>query len=162
MCSFSAHEGKIVIFEKFHCSLTNIIWLNWHLVKLIRKIEICSISANFCKTHPRLPLENQQKMPILLIFCTISPKQTGCHSPPLLNQFLTLISLTVNDLKYVKKLQKSINRNFNYNWKHSCNTKTSPFMCVTIVMFLCPFLLKSPRLNLKLLWKLGIYSKLLI
>ena len=33
-------------------------------------------------------------------------------------------------------------------------------MCITMVMFLCPFLLESPRLNLKLLQKLGIYSKL--
>ena len=31
-------------FERFQCSMTNIIiQLNWHLVKLIRKIEICSI-----------------------------------------------------------------------------------------------------------------------
>ena len=31
------------------------------------------------------------------------------------------------------------------------NTKTSPFMCVTTVSFMRPFLLESPRLNLKLL-----------
>ena len=41
--SSSAHEGKIIIFERFHCSLTKIIQLNCQLVKLIGKIEICSI-----------------------------------------------------------------------------------------------------------------------
>ena len=75
--SSSAHEGKIIIFERFQCSLTNIIQLNWHLVKLIGKIEICLIEANFCKTRPRLPSQNEQKTPmaILAIFCIISPKQ---------------------------------------------------------------------------------------
>ena len=38
-------------------------------------MEICSIKANFCKTRPRLPSENEQKMFILAIFCTKSPKQ---------------------------------------------------------------------------------------
>ena len=41
--SSSAHEGKITILERFRCSLTKIIQLNWELVKLIGKIEICSI-----------------------------------------------------------------------------------------------------------------------
>ena len=45
----SAHGGKIIIFERFHCSLTNIIQFNWQLVKIIRKIEICLIWANFCE-----------------------------------------------------------------------------------------------------------------
>ena len=70
----SAHEGKIIIFERFQCSLSKTIQLNRQLVKLIGKIEICSISANFCKTRPRLPSENEQKTPILEIFRTISPK----------------------------------------------------------------------------------------
>ena len=34
------------------------------------------LKANFCKTRPRLPSENEQKTPILAIFCIISPKQT--------------------------------------------------------------------------------------
>ena len=41
--SSSAHEGKIIIFKRFHCSLTKIIQLNRQLVKLIGKIEMCSI-----------------------------------------------------------------------------------------------------------------------
>ena len=61
-----------------------------------------------------------------------------------------------------QKPQKFIERNLKYNWNVFINTKTSPFMCVTMITFLCPFLLESPRLNLKLLWKLGIYSKLFI
>ena len=33
-------------------------------------------------------------------------------------------------------------------------------MYVTMITFLCPFLLESPRLNIKLLWKLGINSNI--
>ena len=73
--SCSAKEGKIIIFEIFHCSLTKIVQLNLELVKLIGKFEICSIEANFCETRPRLPSENEQKTPILAIFFTKSPKQ---------------------------------------------------------------------------------------
>ena len=36
--SSSAHEGKIIIFDRFYCSLTKLC-----RVKLIGKIEICSI-----------------------------------------------------------------------------------------------------------------------
>ena len=43
LCSSSAHTGKIIIFERFQCSLTSVIQSNWHLVKLIGKIEISSI-----------------------------------------------------------------------------------------------------------------------
>ena len=67
--SSSAHEGKIIVFERFHCSLKSI-QLNWELVKLVGKFEICSVFANFCKTRPRLSLENEQNMPILALFCT--------------------------------------------------------------------------------------------
>ena len=35
-------------------------------------------------------------------------------------------------------------------------------MYVTMITFLCPFLLESPSLNIQLLWKLGINSTLLI
>ena len=54
-------EGKIIIFERFQCFLTKTIQLNCQVLKLIGKIEICSILANFCKTRPRLPSENEQK-----------------------------------------------------------------------------------------------------
>ena len=36
--SSSAHEDKIIIFDKFYCSLTKLC-----KIKLIGKIEICSI-----------------------------------------------------------------------------------------------------------------------
>ena len=36
--SSSAHGGKIVFFERFHCSLTKVIQLNWQLEKINRKI----------------------------------------------------------------------------------------------------------------------------
>ena len=41
--SSSAHEGKIIIFERFQCSLTKTIEVNWQLEKLIGQIKICSI-----------------------------------------------------------------------------------------------------------------------
>ena len=50
--SSSAHEGKLIIFERFHCSLTKTIELNWKLVKLIGKFEICSIEPTFVKLAP--------------------------------------------------------------------------------------------------------------
>ena len=53
--SSSANEDKIIIFDRFQCSLANIIQLNRHLVKLIGKIEICSIQANLCKLAPGSP-----------------------------------------------------------------------------------------------------------
>ena len=86
--SSSAHEGKIIIFERFHCSLTKIIQLIWELVKLIGKFETCSIQANFYKTRPRLPSENEQKTPTFAIFCTLSSKRA--RWPP---NFFSLISL---------------------------------------------------------------------
>ena len=36
---------------------------------------IFMVCQNFCKTRPRLPSENEQKTPILAMFCIISPKQ---------------------------------------------------------------------------------------
>ena len=53
--SFSAHKSKVIIFKRFHCSLTKIRQLNWQLVKLIGKLQISSIWTNFCKTRPMLP-----------------------------------------------------------------------------------------------------------
>ena len=41
--SSSAHEGKIIILERFNCSLTSILQLKGQLIKLIGNIEICSI-----------------------------------------------------------------------------------------------------------------------
>ena len=112
MRSSFAPEGNIAIFERLYCSLTNIIHSNWQRVKWIGKIEICSIWANVFKTRSMPPSENEQKAPILAIFCAVTPKQEWW--PP--NCF-RLLHWQVNDLKYLKKLQISINRNLKYNWK---------------------------------------------
>ena len=42
-CAALQHECKIIIFKRFHCSLTTIIQLGWQLVNLVGNIEICSI-----------------------------------------------------------------------------------------------------------------------
>ena len=68
--------------------------------------------GNFCKTRLRLPSENEQKLFILAIFCTIFPKQV--RWPP---NFFYSFHWQFNDLRYLKKLKKSIDRNLKYNWK---------------------------------------------
>ena len=72
--------------------------------------------------------------------------------------FTWLTDVTIWYRPCLKQTWETLNRTENV----FINTKTYPFMYVTMKTFLCPFLLESPRLNLKLLWKLGIYSKLLI
>ena len=65
------------------------------IVKIVGKIEICSIWANFFESRARLPSRNEQKTPILAIFCAISPKQPWW--PP---NFFHSFHRQVNDLKY--------------------------------------------------------------
>ena len=130
MRSSSARERKIIIFERFHCSLENIIQLNWQLVKLIRKIEICSIWVNFCKTRSRPPSKNQQKTLILVIFCAISPKQT-LWPPNYFTHFIDRLMIS-NTSKNYKNLSTET---WNIIENVLINTKSSPFMCVTIATF---------------------------
>ena len=122
------------------------------MVKLIGKNDICSNWANFCKTRPGLPSENQQKCPILVTFCAIYPKQSRWPPNFFFAHFIDKLMIS-NTWKNYKNLSTET---LNIIENIFINAKSSPFMCVTIVTFLCPFLLESPRLNKKLLWKLWI------
>ena len=109
--SSSALEDKIIIFERFHCSLTKIIQLNYQLITLIGKIEICSIWVNFSvKIIPGPPPKISKNRPFQWYFAQyLLSKLDDPH-------FFHLFHWQVNDLKYLKKLQKSFDRNLKYNW----------------------------------------------
>ena len=76
---------------------------------------------------------------------------------PILNIDSLMISDTWKNQKNLSTVTWNIIENVFINTNIASYVRT-----VTMMTFLCPFLRESPRLNVKLLWKLGINSKLLI
>ena len=84
------------------------------MVKLIGKIEICSIYANFCKLAPGSSRKMSKKCLFWRYFALYLQNK---YSGPLYFFFAYLID-KFDDLKYFKNLKKkSIERNLKYNWK---------------------------------------------
>ena len=83
-----------------------------------------------------------------MIFCAISPKQTRWPA-----KFFRSFHWRVNDLKYSKKLQKSIDRTWNITEDVFIDTKTSPFMWVTIVIFFVSFPARKAKIEPKIAMK---------
>ena len=146
-------EGKIIILERFCCSLTKIIQLNCKLVKLIGKIEICSLLANFCKLAPG-PLGKWAKNVHFSDNLHNIPKQV--RWPLIFSDHF----IGINDLRSLKTLKIIYRPKLEIYWSN--RLLLTQWKHASMITLLCPFLLESQRLNLKLLCKLGINARLII